>query len=71
MLFDTNNNILNQEMIFKKNKNFMNKEKEIYEKYLKLQILMQVEPWNQMKLYNFWYSLMELSMIMQVNLLKK
>lgn len=29
MLFDTNNNILNQEMILKRNKNSMSKGKEI------------------------------------------
>ncbi len=29
MQFDTNNNILNQEMILKRNKNSMSKEKEI------------------------------------------
>jgi hypothetical protein len=36
MQSDKNNNISNQEMILKKNKNFTSKEKEIYEKYLKL-----------------------------------
>ena len=67
MQSDKNNNISNQEMILKKNKNFTSKEKEIYEKYLKLQMLMPVDTWNQKKSYNFWYNLMEQSMIMLVN----
>ena len=67
MQSDKNNNISNQEMILKKNKNFTSKEKEIYEKYLKLQMLMPVDTWNQKKSYNFWYNLMQLSMIMLVN----
>ena len=67
MKSDKNNNISNQEMILKKNKNFTSKEKEIYEKYLKLQMLMPVDTWNQKKSYNFWYNLMQLSMIMLVN----
>ena len=67
MQSDKNNNISNQEMILKKNKNFTSKEKEIYEKYLKLQMLMQVDTWNQKKSYNFWYNPMQLSMIMLVN----
>ena len=67
MQTDKNNNISNQEMILKKNKNFTSKEKEIYEKYLKLQMLMPVDTWNQKKSYNFWYNPMQLSMIMLVN----
>ena len=67
MQSDKNNNISNQEMILKKNKNFTSKEKEIYEKYLKLQMLMPVDTWNQKKSYNFWYNPMQLSMIMLVN----
>ena len=67
MQSDKNNNISNQEMILKKNRNSTSKEKEIYEKYLKLQMLMPVDTWNQKKSYNFWYNLMQLSMIMLVN----
>ena len=67
MQTDKNNNISNQEMILKKNRNSTSKEKEIYEKYLKLQMLMPVDTWNQKKSYNFWYNLMQLSMIMLVN----
>ena len=67
MQSDKNNNISNQEMILKKSRNSTSKEKEIYEKYLKLQMLMPVDTWNQKKSYNFWYNLMQLSMIMLVN----
>ena len=67
MQSDKNNNISNQEMILKKNRNSTSKEKEIYEKYLKLQMLMPVDTWNQKKSYNFWYNPMQLSMIMLVN----
>ena len=67
MQSDKNNNISNQEMILKKNRNSTSKEKEIYEKYLKLQMLMPVDTWNQKKSYNFWYNPMQLNMIMLVN----
>ena len=67
MQSDKNNNISNQEMILKKSRNSTSKEKEIYEKYLKLQMLMPVDTWNQKKSYNFWYNPMQLSMIMLVN----
>ncbi len=67
MQTDKNNNISNQEMILKKNRNSTSKEKEIYEKYLKLQMLMPVDTWNQKKSYNFWYNPMQLNMIMLVN----
>ena len=67
MQSDKNNNISNQEMILKKSRNSTSKEKEIYEKYLKLQMLMPVDTWNQKKSYNFWYNPMQLNMIMLVN----
>ena len=67
MQSDKNNNISNQEMILKKSRNSTSKEKEIYEKYLKLQMLTPVDTWNQKKSYNFWYNPMQLSMIMLVN----